>query len=233
MEVLEIEVPEKKDIKIMLVPKEDTSERTGCQDSQLITFSRQYTNAILPIIETIKPNFVSIEACNRNCMNYEADQLLKALKSWKIDFVLPFIPEEASSYIQHQLSTKKQLLKALMSELDSICQESPDQDKKFHFLILEAYASMLVGEIEDEENHIGGTVRDSWIAKGIFDKACTISEKKITILHIGDESRIFELSKFLSLLGAKTMLICPIKELKYSSESNLPLVGRREAIKSL
>jgi hypothetical protein len=221
IETLEVEAPDDKRIEVVMMPKEDIEDWISCRDSPLISFSKQFTDFILSIIENMKPNFVSIESCNLNYKNFEGDHLYDALKSENVDFTLVAIPEGVSSYLQAQIAPKKEIIKHIRSELAKTKTENPEQMPSFHIQNLVTWGSMLEDEIEEEENKVGGPVKDAWIAKGILDKARGTEGARILVLHLGNESRLANLCEFFLELGVQAELIWPKKEFKVQLKPNL------------
>lgn len=221
MKSLEIVPLEGKTLKVIIVEKEYSEPfwliEPPTKDSSKNVFSEPsiaFRSFLERLIDEVNPDFATDELGNRSSKEFDQNNVLTQLfQDKKVPFYWVDISEEARSYIVSSLDEKKQLrdsiakaLKELPSDADSIKRE---------YLI--AYGQGIQQEIDEIERETKFSVRESWIAMEILEKARKFDEERITCLHLSSPEHISGVKKILESADVEVEVVRPIKKLIFPS----------------
>ena len=193
MEVLEINQPKWKEVRVLLLSLDLEEDLNEYQE-----FLRNCLEIICSVVESELPDFVTIETMDK-LENNGIKVILDVLGHNGIDFSPISIPDYAFSYIESQISQKKQILKKLKKK----CKNSFEIDtEEIPFqLQLKDICATLEAEIKEEEDLLKGKIGNDWTIKTICDIMNALKAEKITLLHVCESRRIDKLKELFQSLN--------------------------------
>ncbi|NWG10227.1 hypothetical protein HXY33_00500 [Candidatus Bathyarchaeota archaeon] len=214
MKVLEITPLKDKKLNVLIVEKEynepfwitEPSSSNSRALNSLCRASIGFHKFLENMISKINPDFATEELGMRSQKEfYEDNVLAQVFRKDKIPFVPVDIDDNAKAYLATSLDKKKELRDEVLKSLDNLSQQKDSMEREY----LVAYGQCLQLELEEEEREADFSVRESWIAMGILDKAREIDTKKeeITGLHICSPEHIEGIKQLLESLNVKVEVV--------------------------
>ncbi|MEM2947445.1 MAG: NAD(P)-dependent methylenetetrahydromethanopterin dehydrogenase, partial [Candidatus Bathyarchaeia archaeon] len=237
MEALEIKPLEGKTLRVIIVEKEYSepfwiAEPTNNHTPKNILSSRfkpsvAFCNFFEKLIDEVRPDFITEELGNRSPKEFnEANILAQISEKAKIPFFAVDVNENARGYIATLIEEKRQLRDKILKALE----ELPENSVEKEYLI--AYGQCLQQEIEDLEREAKFSVRESWIAMGILEKARSMEKTDITCLHISSPEHVSGIKKLLESVDVDVETIQPTKKLIFTKEK-APMAEIEDLLKSV
>lgn len=193
MEVLEIEKLKNKKVFLYVIKKENH------------ILSNVETKNLEDFLQNYKFDFATIDLMGKNLKQLNNSPIAKFLEDFPIRFIGIGIPEYAKGYLSVEISDKKEQIKELESEYESLSND-PSGKESFKGQNLKSWIDLLKEEVNDKEQYIKLKVKPQWIVKKILDKARTYKKNSLIILHFSPEKLIPELQKLFQELKINVII---------------------------
>jgi methylene-tetrahydromethanopterin dehydrogenase len=237
MKTLELTPLEGKTLKVIIVEKEYSepfwiAEPINNQTPKNILLSRFKPSIVFceffeKLIDEVKPDFITEELGNRSIKEFnEANVLAQISQKAKIPIFAVDIDENARGYVASLIEEKRQLRDKILKALE----EMPEKSVEKEYLI--AYGQCLQQEIEELEREAKFSVRESWIAMGILEKARNLEKTEITCVHISSPEHVSGVKKLLESVDVDVETIQPTKKLVFAKEK-APMAEIEDLLKSM
>jgi len=177
-----------------------------------------FCNFLEKLIGEINPDFATEEQGNRPIDRFTKENVLVQLFNRKgIPFVAADIDENAKGYLASAFEEKKQLRDRIVGALEDTSTEARDaQSMEREYLM--AYGQCLQQDIEDAENEVKSSIRQSWIVMGILEEARKLEKEEITCLHVSSPENVSGVKKLLESLNVEVEIVQPTKKLIYDGK---------------
>lgn len=182
MEVLEIELVKNKKIFLYIIEKEDYK------------ISHVKAKIFEDFLKNYKFDFATIDLLDKSLKQLNNSPIAKFLEDFSIEFIGIDIPEYAKGYLLVEISDKKEQIKELESEYESLSND-PSGKESFKGQNLKSWIDLLKEEVNDKEQYIKLKVKPQWIVKKILDKARTYKKNSLILLHFSPRKLVPELQK--------------------------------------
>jgi methylene-tetrahydromethanopterin dehydrogenase len=208
METLELKPLEKKKLNVLLLEKEynepfyvnepptNANELKALQKSS-IGFYRFVEN----LVSKVNVDYTTDEMGMRSQQDFQNDAIAEVFHKSNIPYFGVDIDANAKAYIGDALAKKIKQRNDVVKALDSL---SKREDTTIEQEYMIALGQSLQSEIEDHQQEVNFSIRESWIAMGIMNHAREIKGKEeITCLHICSPEHMAGTKKLLESLNAK------------------------------
>ena len=212
MKVLEVKPLEKKKLTVLLMEKEynepfDIADPlTAINSNPLRALHKPsigFYKFLENVISKVHLNFATEELGTRSERAFSEDNILADIfKKSNVPFYPVDIDENAKSYLKTAIDKKTEQRNKVLKALDNLSKQKDQNSTERDYLI--AYGQNLQLEIEEQENEVNFSIRESWIVMGILDNAKEVAGKdEVTCLHISSPEHVEGIKKLLEKLNVK------------------------------
>jgi methylene-tetrahydromethanopterin dehydrogenase len=212
MKVLEVKPLEKKKLTVLLMEKEynepfDIADPLTAVNSNPLRALHKpsigFYKFLENVISKVHLNFATEELGTRSQRAFSEDNILADIfKKSNVSFYPVDIDENAKSYLKTAIDKKTEQRNKVLKALDNLSKQKDQNSTERDYLI--AYGQNLQFEIEEQENEINFSIRESWIVMGILDHAKEVAGKdEVTCLHICSPEHVEGIKKLLEKLNVK------------------------------
>lgn len=235
MKTLEVTPLEGKRLKVIIIEKEyneplDFEEARNEEDKRFLPIlkpSIAFFRFLEQLINEVNPDFATEELGNRSINDFtENNDIAGIFYKKKIPLFAVDIDENAKSYLLSNINEKEELLNIMLKHL-----KEPQTEGSYEREYLTAYAQCLRQEIEEIKNEIKFSIRESWIAMGILDKAREINKENMVCIHISSPEHVDGVKKILESVDVEVETIQLEKKLM-AKETSKTLLGLEELLES-
>ncbi len=224
MKVLEITPLKGKALTVLMVEKEynepfwliDPPADLASQTlSSLFRPSIAFTKFLEKLVQKVNPDFATEELGVRDSTAFfEKNTLAQLFQERKIPFHPVDIDENAKGYLAANMGEKKQIVNQVLGELSKLSKKGDDDEKtSIDEEYLVAYGQCVQQELEELKHEAGFSIRESWIAMGILERAKELDGKdELRCLHISSPEHVNGVKKILESVDV------PVETLKLSKE---------------
>jgi methylene-tetrahydromethanopterin dehydrogenase len=235
MKTLEVTPLEGKRLKVIIIEKEyneplDFEEAQNEENKRFLPIlkpSIAFCRFLEQLINEVNPDFATEELGNRSINDFtENNGIAGIFYKKKIPLFAVDIDENAKSYLLSNINEKEELLNIMLKHL-----KEPQTEGSYEREYLTAYAQCLRQEIEEIKNEIKFSIRESWIAMGILDKAREINKENMVCIHISSPEHTDGVKKILESVDVEVETIQLEKKL-IAKETSKTLLGLEELLES-
>jgi len=212
MKVLEVQPLEKKRLTVLLMEKEynepfDISDPLTAVNSNPLRALHKpsigFYKFLENVISKVHLNFATEELGMRSQRAFSEDNILSEIfKKSNVPFYPVDIDENAKSYLKTAIDKKTEQRNKVLKALNNLSKQKDQNSTERDYLI--AYGQNLQLEIEEQENEVNFSIRESWIVMGILDNAKEVAGKdEVTCLHICSPEHAEGIKKLLEKLNVK------------------------------
>jgi methylene-tetrahydromethanopterin dehydrogenase len=193
MNVLEVKPLENKTLTVMIQEKEynepfqlfeksPSATPNGLQ--ALLKPSIGFYKFVENLVAKVNIDFVTEELGNRSQKEFfEDNTLANVFQKSSIPFFPVDIDRDAKTYLESAFDQKIALRDKIINNIENLSKQKNSDFTERDYLV--GYGQSLQSEIEEQENEVNFSIRESWIVMGIMERAREIKNKnEITCLHI-------------------------------------------------
>ena len=193
MNVLEVKPLENKNLTVMIQEKEynepfqlfeKSSSATPNALQALLKPSIGFYKFVENLVAKVNIDFVTEELGNRSQKEFFEDNILaNVFQKSSIPFFPVDIDRDAKTYLESAFDQKIALRDKIINNIENLSKQKNSDFTERDYLV--GYGQSLQSEIEEQENEVNFSIRESWIVMGIMERAREIKNKnEITCLHI-------------------------------------------------
>lgn len=203
METLELKPLGKKKLNVLIVEKEYNepfrlTEQAADPLNVLFNPSIGFNSFLEAVIAKVRVDFAAEELGMRSPKQFaENNSTAAVFQRGNIPYFSVDIDENAKAYLSASLDNKVSLRDNVVKALASAKDGSNEKD------YLVAYGQGLQAEIDEKEAEVNFSIRESWMAMGIMNRAREISKDEITCLFICSPHHVAGVKQLLESLNVK------------------------------
>jgi methylene-tetrahydromethanopterin dehydrogenase len=208
LETLELKPLEKKKLNVLLLEKEYNEQFWVTEpptDSNalkaLLTPSVGFYKFLENLVSKVNVDFVTDELGQRSTEEFVGSITTDILRKSNIPYFAVDIDPTAKDYLGDVIANKVKSRNDLLRALDSRPTQRDESMEKEYMIAL---GQSLQFEIEEHQQEVNFSIRESWIAMGILNHAREIKGKEeITCLHICSPEHMTGIKQMLESMNAK------------------------------
>jgi methylene-tetrahydromethanopterin dehydrogenase len=212
MNVLEVKPLENKTLTVMIQEKEynepfqlfeKSSAATPNNLQALQKPSIGFYKFVENLVAKVNIDFGTEELGNRSQKEFfEDNTLANVFQKSSIPFFPVDIDSNAKTYLESAFDEKIALRDKIISNIETLSKQKNGDFTERDYLV--GYGQSLQSEIEEQENEVNFSIRESWIVMGIMERAREIKNKnEITCLHICSPEHVTGIKQLLESVNAK------------------------------
>ncbi len=207
MQTLELKPLQKKRLNVIMLEKEynepfwmnEPPNSNAFDLKALFKPSIGFYKFVENLISKVNIDFATNELGMRSEQDFEKDIITEVFRKSNVPYFPADIDATAKGYIEEVLAKK---IKSRNDLLESLKNLTHNDNMEKEYLI--ALGQSLQSEIEDHQREVNYSIRESWIAMNILDRAREISGKEdITSLHICSPEHLTGVKQLLEKMNAK------------------------------